>query len=75
MIDEFEYVVHEAVEKISHDLLNVVYMLDITDKCQNCKYFNIDDNDTVSNNCNTYGNCIGTTLHPEIQKKIWNELK
>jgi hypothetical protein len=76
MVESFEHSVHDAVEKISSDLLNVVYMLDIKDKCESCNIFNKStDIETVSNNCNSYGNCIATTLHPDIQQKIWDNLK
>ena len=76
MVESFEHSVHDAVEKMSPDLLNVVYMLDIKYKCETCNYFNkSDDVVTVSNNCNSYGNCIATTLHPDIQQKIWDKLK
>lgn len=76
MVESFEHKVHEAVEKMSPDLLNVVYMLDIKDKCETCDYFNkSDDVVTVSNSCHQYGNCIATTLHHKIQEKIWDNLK
>lgn len=76
MVGSFEHSVHDAVEKMSADLLNVVYMLDIKDKCETCNHFNKFENVvTISNNCNSYGNCIAFTIHPDIQQKIWDNLK
>lgn len=76
MIESFEHTVHDAVEKISSDLLNVVYMLDIKNECEKCVHFNkFADVDLQHNGCHSYGNCIATTLHPEIQEKIWYYLK
>lgn len=74
-MESFEYRVHDAVENISTQLLNVVYMLDIQDKCETCKQFNkSEDVDRQANDCQEYGSCIATTLHPNIQEKLWNLL-
>jgi hypothetical protein len=71
----FEHEVHDAVEQLSPNLLNVVYMLDIKDKCKTCEHFNkVDDIGKQSNDCQGYGDCIATTLHPTIQEKIWKLL-
>jgi hypothetical protein len=75
-MEPFEHRVHDAVEQISTDLLNVVYMLDIKEKCKTCDNFNkSDDIEKQSNDCQDYGNCIATTLHPIIQEKIWSMLQ
>jgi len=74
-MESFEYRVHDAVENISTQLLNVVYMLDIQDKCETCEHFNKSaDVDRQVNDCQGYGDCIATTLHPTIQEKIWKLL-
>ena len=75
-MESFEHKVHDAVDKMSPNLLNVVYMLDIKNKCETCESFNkTADIGTVSNDCQGYGDCIATTIHPTIQDKIWEKLK
>lgn len=74
-MESFEYRIHDALDKNCPKLLSLVYMLDIKDECETCERFNKSaDIETQSNDCNEYGECIATTLHPIIQENIWELL-
>lgn len=75
-MESFQYRVHDALEEQCPNLLPLVYMLDIKDKCETCDIFNkSEDIQKQSNHCNEYGDCIATTLHSTLQEKIWEMLQ
>ena len=76
MSDNFEHKVHDAASEMGQPMLNVLYMLDISDNCEKCYYFNPDIHERKQMfDCHERGTGIATTLHPDIQQKIWDNLK
>lgn len=63
----------DVIESFNRNLTPFVKLLDISDSCKNCGYFNANLEDTnFKYRCHTAGSCISATLNQNIVRRIWN---
>lgn len=72
-MQSFKDEIIDATESFNRNLTPFVKLLDISDACKNCGYFNTNLEDTnFKYRCHTVGSCISATLNQNIVRRIWN---